>query len=145
MHDIKYFETNTQAVKDNLKKRGLDGSIVDQCLELNNNRKELTTFVDTNRAELNKYSKEIGMLKKNGEDASEAMSKVAQLKKDMEAKTQQLSNTENELNSILSTIPNLLHSDVPEGSDESSNIEIKKWEGQGSHFIERILQGLKGP
>ncbi|MDH5580701.1 MAG: serine--tRNA ligase [Bdellovibrionales bacterium] len=127
MHDIKFFETNTNEVKDNLKKRGMDVSIVDQCLALNGKRKELTTYVDTNRAELNKFSKEIGMLKKNGEDASEVMSKVSQLKKNMETKTQELGKAEKDLNFLLSTIPNLLHKDVPEGDDENSNIEIKSW------------------
>ena len=127
MHDIKNFENNVEEVKSNLSKRNFDLGPVEDVLLLNGKRKELIQFVETKRAEIKRTSKEIGMLKKKGDDASSQMAKVSELKKSISEKDNDLEQVENELKAKLSIIPNLLASDVPQGKDEEDNIEVRKW------------------
>lgn len=127
MHDIKQFVETTDEVKKNLAKRGLDGQAVDQAVSINANRKELTFKVETRRAEVKNLSKDIGQLKKTGQDASQIMGKVADIKKEIEAIEADLEKSQNDLNAILTTLPNLVDSAVPAGKDETSNVEVKKW------------------
>jgi seryl-tRNA synthetase len=75
MLDIKKIVDDPEEVKKNIAKRGFDSSMLDTVLDLNNKRKQLTTSVEGIRAELNSTSKEIGKLKKAGQDASEVMKK----------------------------------------------------------------------
>ncbi|RLA62754.1 MAG: serine--tRNA ligase [Epsilonproteobacteria bacterium] len=127
MHDIKFFEANTAEVKENLKKRNVDISLVDKALDLNAKRKELTKFVEDKRAEVKSISKEIGLLKKEGKDASHIMSQVAEIKSSIEGQNLQLDETEKELNATLSVIPNLLSPQVPVGTSEEENALCKEW------------------
>jgi seryl-tRNA synthetase len=127
MHNIKEITTNLDSFKDNLKKRGFDLSIVDQCVSLNEDRKKLTTEVETTQAEIKKISKEVGLKKRNGENADELMAKVADLKKSIEEANNKLAVVQESLTYELATIPNLLDESVPVGSDESDNKEVHKW------------------
>jgi len=127
VHDIKSFENNVEEVKSNLSKRNFDLGPVEDVLLLNGKRKELIQFVEAKRAEIKRTSKEIGMLKKKGDDASSQMAKVSELKKSISEKDNDLEQVENELKAKLSIIPNLLASDVPQGKDEEDNIEVRKW------------------
>lgn len=127
MLDIKLIETQPDNVKNNLQKRSFDTSCVDKLIELNSKRKELTTRVETTQAEIKKISKEVGIKKKNGEDAEALMLHVGQLKSSVENETEGLSKIKEELDAILAGIPNLLENDTPLGSDEKDNIEVHKW------------------
>ncbi len=127
MHDIKFFESNTDEVKKNLSKRGFDLSLVDKAISLNAKRKELTGKVEGHRAEVKSLSMEIGKLKKEGKDASEIMNSVAKIKKEIESQEISLTEVEKDLNYTLSIIPNLVSKEVPEGKSEADNLEIKRW------------------
>ena len=127
MHDIKYFSEQTELVKANLKKRGFDLSIVDQVISLNSKRRELTQSVETKKADVNKHSKEIGMLKKEGKDATEKMNQVHQIKKEIEDGEAQLQKVQEDQKDLLSRIPNLIADDVPVGDSAEQNVEIKRW------------------
>lgn len=127
MHDIKMFETDAPAIKKNLGKRKFDASVVDELIQLNIKRKEIVADVDNNRAQVKNLSKEIGPLKKAGKDATELMESVSRLKLIIEDEENNLKKIEDELHFKLSIIPNLLDESVPEGQDENSNVEVKKW------------------
>lgn len=127
MHDIKYIESNLEYVKENLKKRGFDLSVIDEVVNLNSKRKTNTTQVETTQAEIKKISKEVGMKKKSGEDATDLMSQVHDLKNSVVTINEELEETKKQLNYKLSTIPNLVEDDIPLGSDESGNVEVNKW------------------
>lgn len=137
MLDLKLIENDPEFVISNLKKRNFDTSIIEEIKSLNQLRKELTTKVETTRAEIKNYSKEIGQLKKNGEDATELMNKVADLKKSIENSEAELKEKVlDQINYKLSVIPNLLSDDTPIGKDESENIEFKKWGEPKSYSFE---------
>lgn len=138
MNDLKFICENVEIVKSNLKKRKFDLSIIDKLIEKNNSRKQFTKFVEEHRAELNKYAKEIGAAKAKKQDATALMDKVAEIKKLISHQEEQLAQTESELLHLQQTIPNLIASDVPEGSSEEDNVEIKKW-GEPKKFNFPVL------
>ncbi|MFY7993085.1 MAG: serine--tRNA ligase [Bacteriovoracaceae bacterium] len=127
MLDIKKIEEQTEAVKKNLGSRKFDISILDEILELNKKRKTLTTSSETQKAEINKLSKDIGELKKNKQDATELMSKVTSLKAQMEGEAKELDLIQEKQKNLLLGIPNLLDSSVPVGKDEDDNVESSRW------------------
>jgi len=127
MHDIKFIEGNLDYVRENLSKRGFDLKVIDEVVLLNTTRKELTTKVETNQAQIKKISKDVGLKKKNGEDATDLMSQVHDLKNSVVTINDQLDDSVKKLNYILATIPNFVEEDIPIGKDENDNVEVRKW------------------
>jgi seryl-tRNA synthetase len=127
MLDIKLIESNTQYIVDNLKKRNFDSSFIEQILTLNIKRKELILKVETSRADIKKISKDVGDLKKNGQDATELMDKVNKIKISIEEDEKRLEEIQSDQNHMLSVIPNLVADDVPVGADEHGNVVVKQW------------------
>ncbi len=127
MHDIKLIESNVEEFKANLNLRKFDTTIVETILKQNSRRKELILEVETTQSKIKSLSKEVGMKKRNGEDASDIMSQVSTLKSSMEGSNKELSEVKISLEYNLSTIPNLLAEDTPLGNDEKDNVEVNKW------------------
>ncbi len=124
MLDIKWLSENDNIAKKNLGQRNFDVSLLDKVIVLNNQRKDIIKKVEEARAEINKLSKEVGVLKSKGQDASMIMNSVADLKKSMAGNEEILKIKEEELEAGLQYIPNILSEDVPEGKDETFNKEI---------------------
>lgn len=127
MLDIKKIESDFDAIKGKLQSRNFDTSLLDQIVELNKQRKTLTQSSETKKAEINKLSREVGELKKNKQDASEPMGKVAALKAEMEKEAKDLDEVQARQTSLLLTIPNLPVDSVPVGKDEDENVEVSRW------------------
>jgi len=127
MHDLKFIEQNTEEFKKNLKMRNFDVSEIDKLLEVNSERKKLIQKVESTQAQVKSISKEVGMKKKNGEDASDLMNEVTQLKESVSKDNDNLENAKKELDELLATFPNLLEEDTPIGNSEDDNIEVNKW------------------
>ena len=75
----------------------------------------------------NTRSKQIGMLKAKGEDVSAVMAEVAGFGEELKASELRLDELRSEIETIALGIPNLPDASVPQGSDESQNVEQKKW------------------
>lgn len=127
MLDIKWISENVELAKKNLGQRNFDVGLIDIVVSLNNQRKDIIKKVEESRAEINKLSKEVGTLKSKGQDASALMNSVAELKKNMAGNEETLKVKEEELESNLQYIPNLLGENVPFGKDESQNKEIHQF------------------
>lgn len=127
MLDIKKLETEFDSVKKNLGNRNFDTHILNEILELNKQRKTLTLSSETKKAEINKLSREIGELKKNKQDATAPMAKVAEFKSQMDSEAKELDEVQAKQSQLLLTIPNLLDASTPVGKSEDDNVEVKKW------------------
>ena len=127
MLDIKKIENDFEAIKTSLGNRNFDTTILSEILELNKQRKNLITSSESQKAELNKLSREIGELKKNKLDATELMNQVASLKATMEKEATELDEVQLKQTNILLNIPNLPDSTVPVGKSEEENVEAKRW------------------
>ena len=75
----------------------------------------------------NTRSKQIGMLKAKGEDVSAVMDEVAGFGEELKASETKLDEIRADIEAIALGIPNIPDDSVPQGSDESQNVEQKKW------------------
>ena len=96
-------------------------------------RKSIQTRTEELQAQRNTLSKQIGILKGKGEDTAAVMAEVAGLGDELKASTEHLDSVQMKLADFMQAIPNLPHESVPEGSDESANVEIRKI-GTPRHF-----------
>jgi len=126
MLDSQLLRTQLSVVAQRLASRGatLDTAAFET---LEAERKEIQTRTQDLQAKRNMLSKQIGMLKGKGEDASGVLAEVAALKGELEALEARLPVLLAEVESFVATLPNLPHESVPEGRDESSNVEVLRW------------------
>ncbi len=126
MLDIQLLRNNIDAVSERLATRGytLDTAAF-QKLEAE--RKTLQTRTQDLQASRNSLSKQIGMLKGKGEDASAAMAEVAALKDELEANEVRLGDLLRKFDAFVATIPNLPQESVPVGKSEVDNVEVSRW------------------
>ena len=121
-------EHKTQVIQ-GLAKRGLDAeAMIDKVLQLDENRRKLQTTYDNSKADMNRFSKEIGGLFKAGEvqKANLLKEKTTQLKEDLKTIETDLELKAEELNSMLYQIPNVPNELVPKGNSEDDNLEVFK-------------------
>lgn len=125
MLTLKYITENTEEVIARLAVKNFDGTaIINEVVELDQVRKATQVKVDNASAELNKLSKEIGSLFKQGkqDEADSARLKTLELKDAIKNLDDQLSSVELKLNELLVQIPNLPHESVPPGKHAEHNI-----------------------
>lgn len=127
MLDIKRIRENDQDIRQGLEKQGEDTAIVDRVLELDRKRRDLLTEVETLKSERNKVSKEIGLLKKKGEDTAEVQASVRALGDCIGELDEQVRSAESEFQDTLLRIPNVPHASVPVGADDSDNVLVRSW------------------
>ena len=124
-----------------LSKRGFDASIIfSDVLQTDELRKTTQAKLDETLAQSNSFSKEIGLLYKNGEaqKATLLKEKTSQLKEESKELNETLNNTLEKLQKLLFTIPNVPNDLVPAGTDENDNEEIFK-EGEIPKLVEGAL------
>ncbi len=96
-------------------------------------RKRIQTATEQLQARRNALSKQIGQAKARGEDASAAMVEVNAIGDEQKAGAQRLEHIQAELHAMLMALPNLPHASVPDGIDETANVELRRW-GQARTF-----------
>jgi seryl-tRNA synthetase len=123
--DSKQLRTDTEAVAKNLAKRGfvLD---LEAFRALEERRKQIQIEADRLRAERNSNAKAVGMAKGKGEDASELLKRGESLTHALAIAEVDLERVQAESDQWLMGLPNLLHDSVPEGRDESANVEVRR-------------------
>jgi seryl-tRNA synthetase len=87
----------------------------------------LQTELQQAQARRNALSKEIGRIRSQGADASSVMAEVGALRQQIQSGEETLRQLAADLDAVLATIPNLLAPDVPDGLDETANVEIRRW------------------
>jgi seryl-tRNA synthetase len=114
------------AVAANLARRGyvLD---VTALAALEEKRKQLQIEVDRLRAERNANAKAVGFAKAKGQDMAALFATGESLAAQLKANDEKLEALQHELAHIHMGLPNLLHESVPEGRDESANVELRRW------------------
>ncbi len=89
-------------------------------------RKAIQTRTEELQGKRNSQSKLIGMMKGKGEDTTAIMAEVAGLGDELKANETALSAVQAKLGDFMQAIPNLPHESVPQGTDESGNVEVRK-------------------
>ena len=141
MLDPKILRKDTAKVIQNLKRRGY---VFDESLwnELEEKRKKLQGFTEEQQSELNDLSKAIGIGKKNSEDTSDIQNQATKLTTQIKELSAELESLLEEIDNFVLSIPNLIDEDVPDGADETENIEIRK-EGKPRAFAFTVKDHLE--
>jgi len=99
----------------------------DEFKALEAQRKTIQTNTENLQAKRNTASKQIGIAKSKGEDASAILAEVAGLGDELKAAEAQLSEIQANMQMLMLNVPNLPHESVPVGQDESQNVEARRW------------------
>ncbi len=134
MLDIKLIRSNPDYVKAGMKKRNkpMDEAI-DKILEIDEQRRQISSAIDGLKAEQNKASKQIPALKKEGKDVSAIMEEMKQIADKVKEDNQKLAELEAAQQELIYSIPNVPHETVPFGADDSDNSEVRRW-GEPTKF-----------
>ena len=134
MLDIKIIRENPDKVKAALKTRNADyDSYIDEILEIDEKRRKLSTETDALKAEQNKVSKQIPIMKKNGENTDAVMAEMNEISEKIKNDNAVISVLETKQRDTLLRIPNIPSETTPIGKDDSENVELRKW-GEPSKF-----------
>ncbi len=127
MHDIRFIRENPESFDKGLARRGLPASSK-SILELDQVWRAATSRLQDLQTTRNEASRKIGQAKaqKNEDEAQRLMAEVARLKEEVPATELRLRETEEALNELLGAIPNLPATDVPDGPDETANVEVRR-------------------
>ena len=125
MHDIRAIRENPAAFDKAMGRRGLSAQSP-AILKLDEEVRAVKTELQKLQSERNEKSGQIGKIKREGGNADAIMAEVAALKDKMTALEDKERVVGEQLTQVLSSIPNILADDVPDGKDESSNKEVRK-------------------
>jgi seryl-tRNA synthetase len=126
MHDLVFFRSNLEAAAERLAARGfaLDTAAF---RELDSRRRAALTESEQAKAQKNAATAEIGKLKREGVDTTEAQAKVRELNERIAASEAAAEAIDQEYRDQLARIPNLPHESVPAGESAEDNAVIHRW------------------
>jgi seryl-tRNA synthetase len=135
MLDITLLRKDLDAVIERLQQRKNPQPFLDveRFKTLETDRKQVQIRTEELQAKRNQLSKQVGMLKGKGEDASAVMAEVGGIADELKAGAEKLDAIQVELNTMLMSVPNLPDTSVPAGADETGNVEVRRW-GQPREF-----------
>lgn len=125
MHDLKTIRDNPEAFDTALSRRGLPGSS-SEILALDEKRRGAQTRMQEMQARRNTVSKEVGQRKSKGEDADDLIAEVQSLKDGLARAESEERDIAEALDTILAGLPNAPFDDVPMGTGEDDNVEVRR-------------------
>ena len=123
MLDIRSIREDPEPFRRGLARRNL-AEAVDELLELDRRRRELTVQVEELRAEQNRAGKAIG--KAQGEDKQRLIAEVGEVSTRLKALEPELEQVDGELNDLLARTPNVPHESSPDGFTDEDAVEIRR-------------------
>ncbi len=137
MLDSKLLRTELDETAEKLARRGFKLD-VDTIRTLEEQRKSIQVEVENLQSSRNSISKQIGQKMAAGDkEGAEAIKlQIGNLGNDLEAKKAQLDHIQSQLEEVTLSVPNLPADDVPQGKDESDNVEISRWGEPKSYDFE---------
>ena len=126
MLDARLLRSDPAAVAANLARRGfvLD---VERFRALEERRKVAQVAADETRSARNAHAKKVGMAKGKGEDVTALIEEGNALARKLEGLDKELVTVQAEFDELVLGLPNMLHESVPDGRDENSNVEVRRW------------------
>jgi len=126
MLDIKFIRENSQAVEKAAQDKGAAVDIA-AILALDEERRSILSETGQLRHQRNEASEHISQLKKEGKDATELISEMRSVADRIKELEEGLRKKETELEQVLSFVPNVPATDVPEGKTAEENVEVRAW------------------
>src|SRR5512135_508326 len=126
MLDARLLRSDPAAVAANLARRGFNLD-VDRFRALEERRKAAQVAADETRSARNAHAKKVGMAKGKGEDVTTLIEEGNLLARKLEGLDKELVAVQAEFDELMLGLPNMLHESVPDGRDENSNVEVRRW------------------
>ena len=133
MLDIKRIRQNPEALTEAMRKRRGKGADVSGLIELDAKRRELMQEAEQLKARRNEESAKVPAMKKAGQDTTELMAEMKKVGAQIKELDEKIAAMDEEMNSMLLSIPNIPHESVPEGADDQDNVEMRRW-GEAPSF-----------
>jgi len=126
MLDPKIIRDEPERIRKMLKDRAIDFDF-DKMLDLDKQRRDLIKETDELRKKRNQMSITIGEAKKSNQDTSTLLGDMGKISKDLDDLEESQKTVESDYRHLAFSIPNMIHESVPIGTDESANVELRKW------------------
>lgn len=129
MLELRFIRENLELVREKTAHRGIDTVLIDRFTETDGKRLELLAEVENLKNRRNTVSREIAEMKKagNNEEADPLIAEMRDVSGRIKSIDNDLGQVQEQLNDIVMSIPNLCDDSVPEGNDDSDNVEVRKW------------------
>ncbi len=127
MLDINLIRSRPEDVKAQLARKGAAADAIDGVLDLDGRRREALTGVEALKARRNETSKRIGQLKRDGKDTADIQAEMRALGDEISAADGRVTELDAAIRDRLMNLPNLPHASVPDGRDETANVEVSRW------------------
>ncbi|MDF1824877.1 MAG: serine--tRNA ligase [Verrucomicrobiales bacterium] len=139
MLDIRLLRDDPESIKTRVKSRGGDAwTLIDEILACDEKRRAGETEKQQLQSDRNRISKEIGQLKKTGEDSSSVEAEVRKIGERIKAIGEEVDTADSRQTELLLQIPNLPHEECPVGEDETANPVIREWGKQPEFDFEPV-------
>lgn len=126
MLDIKRIREDFDGVKAAVERRGKGDFGLDRVKELDEERRSILAEVEALKNKQNTTSREVPKLKKEGKDTTALFAEMKELSNKIKEMDGKVAEVEEELRDTLLGVPNTPNAEVPEGSDDTDNVEIRK-------------------
>jgi seryl-tRNA synthetase len=126
MLDAKLLRTDSDAVARNLARRGFALDVA-HFRALEDRRKAAQVAADETRAARNAHAKRVGQAKAQGQDIAPLLAEGEALARRLQELEREQAAALGEFEEIVLGLPNTLHESVPDGSDETANVEVRRW------------------
>lgn len=126
MLDAKLLRSDPDAVARNLARRGFELDVT-QFRALEERRKSAQVAADEVRAARNAMAKKVGAAKAQGQDVKPLIAEGETLARRLEGLEREHAEAGAEFDQLVLGLPNTLHESVPDGRDETANVEIRRW------------------
>ncbi len=133
MLELRFIRENLELVKEKTEFRGIKDSRVEDFAAVDINRRELLTELESLQNRRKTVSSEIAELKKQNKDAESLILEMRKAGERIKDLKKQVASVEEDLQEIVMGIPNLCDDSVPQGMDDSENVEVRQW-GKISEF-----------
>ena len=128
MLDIRFVRENAELVKEACRRRfkPMDEA-VDELVAIDAERRKLNAKTDDLKAQQNRASKQIPLMKKNGEDTTELMAQMKAIAEESKKCGEELAKLEDRQLELILKIPNIPNEAGPYGKDDTENVELRRW------------------
>ena len=126
MLDAKRYRTDFDGIKKALAKRNKEYNL-ENFVELDNKRRALLGEVEELKSKQNAASKQIPVIKKQGGDTADLMNEMKAISDKVKELDSQVKVVDEQIRDFLLSVPNTPNELVPDGADDSDNLEMRKW------------------
>ncbi len=127
MLDVKRIRQDFDGVKEAVERRGKGDFGLENVRKYDTERREILAEVEQLKNRQNTASREVPKLKKAGEDTTALFRELKELSNRIKELDEKVSEAEENLHNALLGVPNTPNKEVPDGLDDSDNVEIRKW------------------